>query len=60
MRRNFDNAVERAMGDSLWITPVAEPSIAAGLMASLKLRPERAGAVPRNGPAEDPGEEPQA
>lgn len=60
MRRNFDNAVERAMGDSLWVTPVAEPSIAAGLMASLKMRPERAGAVPRNGPVEDAGEEPEA
>lgn len=48
MRRNFDNAVERAMGDDLWVTPVAEPSVAAGLLAALKLRPDRAGVVARN------------
>ncbi|MDO9337375.1 MAG: patatin [Caulobacteraceae bacterium] len=48
MRRNFDNAVERAMGDNLWSTPVAEPSVAAGLLQSLKMRPDRAGAVPRD------------
>jgi len=57
MRRNFDNAVERAMGDALWSTPVAEPSVAAGLMQSLKLRPDRAGAVPRHGAEEEAGEE---
>lgn len=56
MRRNFDNAVQRAMGDNLWVTPVAEPSIAAGLLQSLKSRPDRAGAVPRNGPVEEAGE----
>jgi hypothetical protein len=56
MRRNFDNAVERAMGDNLWITPVAEPSITAGLLQSLKSRPDRAGAVPRNEPVAGDGE----
>ncbi len=60
MRRNFDNAVERAMGENLWVTPVAEPSVAAGLMQALKARPDRAGAVPRNGPVADPGDEPAA
>lgn len=55
MRRNFDSAVERAMGDDLWVTPVAEPSIAAGLLRALKTRPDRAGAVPRNRPEENAG-----
>lgn len=50
MRRNFDNAVERAMGEDLWVTPVAEPSIAAGLLEALKRRPDRAGVVARNVP----------
>lgn len=52
MQRNFDLGVERALGDDLWETPVAEPSAKAGLLAALRLRPERSGVV-RPDPEED-------
>jgi hypothetical protein len=51
MNRNFTNGMERAMGPDLWVTPIAEPSVKAGLLQSLKGRPDRAGVVSRG--AED-------
>ncbi|MBX3480264.1 MAG: patatin-like phospholipase family protein [Caulobacter sp.] len=45
MRRNFENGRQKAMGPDLWVTPIAEPSTRAGVLAALKLRPGRSGVV---------------